>query len=211
MDWSMDTPRHQVIFRISFRQNERPNQYTTKKKKKSGQKTAIITDPEFTEKPRKIKEKEEREKQKQPIKTKNCTRKKINYQAPESNESEIEIESENDWIIWKWRFSREKQSNWNVNKKYRYWIIDAVFVKVNFITKDDILQQWYGCIYQEYNKIKGSKKQALFFAKTTIRFLNGKAYALKRENLKPETGSRTILESVPQYVGWCILLTLSKT
>ena len=57
----MDTPRHQVIFRITFRQNERSNQYTTKKKKKSGQKTAIITDPEYTEKPRKIKEKEESE------------------------------------------------------------------------------------------------------------------------------------------------------
>ena len=51
------------------------------KRRKVGRKTAIITDPEYAEKLRKIKEKEESKKQKQPIKTKNCARKKINYQA----------------------------------------------------------------------------------------------------------------------------------
>ena len=70
--------------------------------------------------------------------------------------------------------------------------------------EDDILQQWYGCIYQEYNKTKGSKKQALFVSKATHRFLsneNGKAFALEMEGLKPKIGSRFILESVPQHLG----------
>ena len=64
------------------------------KRRKVDEKTAVITDPEYAEKLRKIKEKEESKKQKLPVKTKNCAGKKINYQASESSESEIEIESE---------------------------------------------------------------------------------------------------------------------
>ena len=70
-------------------------------------------------------------------------------------------------------------------------------------TEEDILQQWYGCIYQEYNKTKGSKKQALFDAKATHLFLSDesrKAYSLEMENLKPKTGSKSILESVQQHL-----------
>ena len=46
------------------------------KRRKVDRKTAVITDPEYAEKLRKIKEKEESKKQKQPIITKNCARKK---------------------------------------------------------------------------------------------------------------------------------------
>ena len=70
--------------------------------------------------------------------------------------------------------------------------------------EEDVLQQWYGCIYQEYNKTKGSKKQVLFAAKATPRFLsdeNGKAYALEMESFKSKIGRRTIFETVPQHLG----------
>ena len=66
------------------------------KRRKVDRKTAVITNPEYAEKLRKIKEKGESKKQKKAIKTKNCARKKINYQACESSESEIEIESESE-------------------------------------------------------------------------------------------------------------------
>ena len=59
-------------------------------------------------------------------------------------------------------------------------------------------------VYQEYNKTKGSKKQALFVSKATHHFLsneNGKAFAQEMESLKPKIGSGTILESVPQHLG----------
>ena len=66
------------------------------KRRKVDRKTTVITYPEYVEKLRKIKQKGESKKQKKAIKTKNCTRKKINYQASESSESEIEIKSESE-------------------------------------------------------------------------------------------------------------------
>ena len=77
--------------------------------------------------------------------------------------------------------------------------------------EEDILQQWYGCIYQEYNKTKGSKKQALFVAKATHRFLsdkNRKAYALDMESLRPKIGNENILESVPNILVEIFLFSL---
>ena len=49
--------------------------------------------------------------------------------------------------------------------------------------EEDILQQWYGCIYQKCNKAKGSKKQALFVVKATPHFLSD-------ENGKTSTGNK---------------------
>ena len=63
---------------------------------------------------------------------------------------------------------------------------------------------WLHLSRVQYNKTKGSKKQAVFVAKVTCRFPsdeNGKAYALGMESLKPKIGSRTILQSVPQHQG----------
>ena len=67
-----------------------PTNKPPSKRRKVDRKTAVITKLEYAEKLRKIKEKEESKKQKQPMKTKNCARKKISYQASESSESEIE-------------------------------------------------------------------------------------------------------------------------
>ena len=61
--------------------------------------------------------------------------------------------------------------------------LQSLWKSISPPTKDeDILQRWFGCIYQEYNKTKGSKKQALFVAKATRRFLrdeNGKTWKWK--------------------------------
>ena len=177
------------------------------KRRKMDRKTAVITDPEYAEKLRKIKEKGESKKQKKAIKTKNCTRKKINYQASESSESETEIKSESESELTEDEDFAERNeaietSTKNVDIELS---LQSLWKSISPPTKEeDILQQWYGCIYQEYNKTKGSKKQAVFVAKATRRFLsdeNGKAYALEMESLKPKIGSGTILQSVPQHQG----------
>ena len=177
------------------------------KRRKMDRKTAVITDPEYAEKLRKIKEKGESKKQKKAIKTKNCARKKINHQASESSESEIEIESDSEGELTEDEDFTERNeaietSTKNVDIELS---LQSLWKSISPPTKEeDILQQWYGCIYQEYNKTKGSKKQAVFVAKATRRFLsdeNGKAYALEMESLKPKIGSGTILESVSQHLG----------
>ena len=176
------------------------------KRRKVDRKTAVISDPEYAEKLRKIKEKEESKKQKEPMKTKSCARKKINYQASESSESEIEIESESENKLTEDEDFRERneateKSTKNIDIELS---LQSLWKSISPPTKEeDILQQWYGCIYQEY-KLKGSKKQALFVAKATRRFLsdeNGKAYALEMKSLKLKIGSGTILKSVPQHLG----------
>ena len=132
--------------------------------------------------------------------------KKINYQASESSESEIEIESESENELtededFTERNEATEKSTKNIDIELS---LQSLWKSISPPTKkEDILQQWYGCIYHEY-KPKGSKKQAFFVAKATRRFLsdeNRKAYALEMESLKPKIGSGTILESVPQHLG----------
>ena len=176
------------------------------KRRKVDRKTAVITNPEYAEKLRKVKEKGESKKQKKAIKTKNCARKKINYQASESSENEIEIESESEGQLTEDEDFTERNeaiemSTKNVDIEL---LLQSLWKSISPPTKEDLLQQWYGCIYQEYNKTKGSKKQAVLVAKATRCFLsdeNGKAYAPELESLKPKIGSETILESVPQHLG----------
>ena len=90
------------------------------------------------------------------------------------------------------------------------FLLQSLWKSISPPTKEeDVLQQWYGCIYQEYNKTKGSKKQVLFAAKATPRFLsdeNGKAYTLEMESFKSKIGRRTIFETVPQHLGQDISL-----
>ena len=168
------------------------------KRRKMDRKTAVITDPEYAEKLRKIKEKGESKKQKKAIKTKNCARKKINYQASESSESEIEIESESEGELSEDEYFTERNEAIETpTKNVDIGLsLQSLRKSISPPTKEEnILQQWYGCIYQEYDKTKGSKKQAVFDAKATRRFLNdenGKAYALEMESLNPKIGSKTI-------------------
>ena len=129
------------------------------KRRKVDWKTAVITDPEYAKKLRKIKEKEESTKQKQPIKTKNCARKKIDYQASESSESEIEIESKSENELtededFTERNEATEKSTKNMDSELS---LQSLWKSISPPTKEeeDILQRWYGCIYQEY-KSKGS-------------------------------------------------------
>ena len=123
------------------------------KRRKVDWKTAVITDPEYAKKLRKIKEKEESTKQKQPIKTKNCARKKIDYQASESSESEIEIKSESENELtededFTERNEATEKSTKNMDSEL---LLQSLWKSISPPTKEeDIMQQWYGCIYQEY-------------------------------------------------------------
>ena len=176
------------------------------KRRKVDQKTAVITNPEYAEKLRKIKEKEESKKQKLPIKAKHCAGKKINYQASESSESETEIESESENELtededFTERNEATEKSTKNIDIELS---LQSLWKSISPPTKEDILPQWYGCIYQEYNKTRGSKKHILFVAQAIHRFLsdeNGKAYALEMETRKPKIGNGSILESVPKHLG----------
>ena len=113
---------------------KRPSNKPPTKRKKVDQKTAVITDPEYAEK-LKIKEKAESKKQERPIKTKNCARKKINYQASESSESETEIEYESENELTEDEdFTEINEATEKSTKKHRYWVIIAIFVEVHFTT-----------------------------------------------------------------------------
>lgn len=64
--------------------------------------------------------------------------------------------------------------------------------------ESDVIQKWYGCIYET----KG--KSRLYVGKAIRRFLiecNGPISAMEIECLKPHVGLDSILESVPEHLG----------
>ena len=180
------------------------------KRRKVDWKTAVITNPEYAEKLRKIKEKEQSKKQKWPIKTKNRARKKINYQASESTESGIEIESESEGEL------TEDEAKWRETKQLKrqqkllilsYWCSLCGTQFHHQLRKKIFCNNGMAVSIKSTIKAKEVKKQSLFVAKATRCFLtdeNGKAYALEMESVKPKIGSGTILESVLQHLGWDI-------
>ena len=64
-------------------------------------------------------------------------------------------------------------------------------------SEEDIIQKWYGCIYN------ARKKNHLYVGKAVRRFMddvNGPVTALEIESLKPHVGSGNILESIPEHL-----------
>ena len=70
--------------------------------------------------------------------------------------------------------------------------------------KENLIQKWFGCIYEKFSKPKHSKKQNIYIGKILRMLLsdeNGNPYAVEVESLKLKAGSGTILESVPEHLG----------
>ena len=127
-----------------------------------GQKDSCYHQPWVCRKTKKNKGKRSK-KQKQAIQTKNCARKKINYQASESSESEIETESESESKLTEDKDFTDgnmvtEMSTKNIDIELS---LKSLWKSISPSTKEDILQQWYGCIYHKYNKPKGKKESPL--------------------------------------------------
>ena len=99
--------------------------------------------------------------------------KKINYQASESSGSEIEIESESESELTEDEDFTEKNETIETSTKNIdiELSLQSLWKLISPPTKEeDILQQWYGWVYQEYNKTKGSKSKSSLLQKLPVVF-----------------------------------------
>ena len=175
------------------------------KRRKIKKKTKVITDQVYAQEIQQIRKKESQKKSTPTKLRRKSVKQKIEYEMSDSTTDSSNDESENKGENEKEESSNDEQSDTESETFCLEDKLISLWGGLSPPTKEEnLIQKWYGCIYENFSKLKYSKKQTLYIGKTLRRFLsnkNGKVYAVEVEPLKLKVGSSTILESVPENLG----------